>query len=87
MSKTSLDAYVRALLEKQEGKCTLTGIKLQFRGAHEDDQLLPSLDRINSDKQYEDGNLQVVCRFVNRWKSNTPDEEFRRLLSLVRRDG
>jgi hypothetical protein len=87
MSKISLNACVRGLLKKQGGKCTLTGIKLQFRGDHEDEQLLPSLDRINSDKQYEDGNLQVVCRFINRWKSNTPDEEFRRLLSLVRGEG
>ncbi len=84
MSKTSLDAYVRALLEKQGGECALTGIKLQFRGDHDDEQLLPSLDRIDSDKQYEEGNLQIVCRFVNRWKNNTPDEEFRRLLCLVR---
>ena len=87
MSKTGLDAYVRALLEKQGGACALTGIKLQFRGDHEDEQLLPSLDRIDSNKQYEEGNLQIVCRFVNRWKSDTADEEFRRLLGLVRGEG
>ena len=86
ISKTSLDAYVRALLEKQRGECALTGIKLQYRGDHDDTQLLPSLDRIDSDKQYEGRDLQIVCRFVNRWKGSTPDEEFRRLLSLVRGD-
>ncbi len=84
MSKSSLDTYVRALLEQQGGKCNLTQLNLQFRGEHTDEALLPSLDRIDSDKQYEDGNLQVVCRFINKWKSATPDEEFRRLLSLVR---
>ena len=78
---------MRALLDKQGGKCSLTGIQLQFRGDHEDEALLPSLDRIDSDKHYEDGNLQVVCKFINKWKSNTPDEEFRRLLSLVRGEG
>ena len=62
----------------------LTGIELKYQGVNEDRPLRPSLDRIDSDKQYEEGNLQIVCQFINRWKSNTPDEEFRRLLSLVR---
>jgi hypothetical protein len=49
--------------------------------------MLASLDRINSDGHYSDGNLQVVCRFVNQWKSNMPDGEFRRLLGMVRASG
>lgn len=44
----------------------------------------PSLDRIDSDGHYEAGNLQVVCRFINFWKGASDDEEFRRLLELVR---
>jgi hypothetical protein len=35
-----------------------------------------------SDGHYDDGNLKVVCRFVNRRKGDTPDEKFRRLLTL-----
>ncbi len=84
MSKSDLEAYIKALIERQGGTCSLTGVPLQFRGEHDDVALLASLDRIDSSKDYEEGNLQVVCRFVNGWKSNTPDEEFRRLLSLVR---
>lgn len=46
--------------------------------------LSPSLDRIDSDAHHEAGNLQVVARFVNRWKSDDSDKNFRRLLALVR---
>jgi hypothetical protein len=46
---------------------------------------MPSLDRKDSSRGYEPGNLQIVCRFVNFWKSATPDSEFSRLLALLRR--
>jgi hypothetical protein len=78
-----LAAYVLELIEEQDGLCALTGIPLQFRGEHDDDQLLCSLDRIRSDGHYDRGNLQVVCKFVNRWKSDMPNDEFQRLLKLV----
>jgi hypothetical protein len=59
---------------------------LQYRGDHTDHQLLASLDRIDSNGHYAEGNLQVVCRFVNKWKSDLANAEFIRLLSLVRQD-
>jgi hypothetical protein len=46
--------------------------------------LLPSVDRIDSNGHYEAGNLQVVCQFVNFWKGSSDNEEFKRLLMLVR---
>lgn len=78
------EAYVRALLDAQEGLCAITGIRLQFNGDHDDVELLCSLDRIDSDGHYEAQNLQVVCRFVNRWKNNGNNENFKRLIGLVR---
>jgi len=42
------------------------------------------LDRIDSSGHYELGNLQVVARFINFWKRDTEDFEFRRLLAVVR---
>jgi hypothetical protein len=86
LDQYALEAYISGLLSKQEEKCALTGIPLQYRGDHTDYQLLASLDRIDSDGPYAEGNLQVVCRFVNQWKSDTPNSEFIRLLALVRRD-
>jgi len=78
------EAYVGALVEAQEDLCAITGIRLQFYGDHDDVELLCSLDRIDSNGHYEAGNLQIVCRFVNRWKSNGEDGNFRRLIELVR---
>jgi hypothetical protein len=49
-----------------------------------DDQCRYSLDRIVSSKHYEPGNLQLVCKFVNQWKGAMADEEFIRLIALLR---
>jgi len=65
----------------------LTHLPLALDGEREDSDLLCSLDRIDSDGHYETGNLQIVCRFVNRWKGSDNDEAFRRLLNLVRTSG
>lgn len=81
------EKYIEALLKDQEGRCAITGLEMQHFGREDDSQLLCSLDRIDSDDHYEPGNLQIVCRFVNRWKSNTKDDEFRRLIALVRSTG
>ena len=49
-----------------------------------DDQCRYSLDRIDSSKHYESGNLQEVCKFINKWKGAMANEDFRRLMELVR---
>ncbi len=79
-----LETIIKRLIREQEGRCALTGLTLQWKGDADDTAMLASLDRIASDGHYADGNLQVVCRFVNAWKSATPDGEFRRLLALAR---
>ena len=84
MNVAELGKVIAELLDRQGGRCALTGIPFHFRGSEADSNLLPSVDRIDSDGHYETDNLQIVCRFVNSWKSDTSDEEFRRLLLLVR---
>ncbi len=84
LSDMELEKYLITLMEKQDYRCALTGIPLQTSGEHTDDALLRSPDRIDSNGHYEAGNLQLVCKFINQWKSDEDDEEFRRLLSLVR---
>jgi hypothetical protein len=79
-SDTAFSEYVIPLLAT--GRCSLTGLHLD--ATMSDSDLAPSLDRIDSDGHYEPGNLQVVARFVNRWKSDDSIENFRRLLVLVR---
>ena len=86
MNAAALEKLIASLLDLQGDRCALTGIPFHFDGAGADSNLLPSVDRIDSDGHYESGNLQIVCRFINFWKSDTVDEEFRRLLNLVRGD-
>lgn len=83
-SQLELEEYVLDLLRSQEGLCAISSMVLQYDGQHDDIAMLCSLDRIDSDGHYSRGNLQVVCRFINEWKSNEKDEEFRRLFRIVR---
>jgi len=78
-----LEQLLRERLKVQEDRCALTGIPLEFDGT--DSNLLPSADRIDSSGHYSKENIQVVCRFINFWKSSMDNEEFTRLLDLVRR--
>lgn len=75
---------MRELLDIQGDRCALTGIPFHFHGPDADKNLLPSPDRIDSDGHYEVGNLQLVCRFLNFWKGATDNDEFIRLLAMVR---
>ena len=84
MTSEELVELITSLLDLQENCCALTGIPLHFVGPDANKNLRPSLDRIDSDKHYEHGNLQVVCQFINFWKSDSDNEEFKRLLMLVR---
>jgi hypothetical protein len=82
LSKKALIEHLNDLLNQTDDRCAITGLLLEFEGS--DVQLRPSLDRIDSNAHYEIGNLQVVARFINFWKRDTEDTEFRRLIALVR---
>ncbi|WP_405402746.1 hypothetical protein [Paracoccus sp. Ld10] len=82
LSKEALMLHLNELLDETGNRCAITGLTLQFEGS--DNQLQPSLDRIDSHGHYEIGNLQIVARFINFWKSATKDTEFRRLIAIVR---
>lgn len=83
-SKYELEEFIEELLREQEERCALTDLPLGFDRRCEDKQMLASLDRIDSSGHYERGNLQVVCRFINRWKGADADPEARRLLNVLR---
>jgi hypothetical protein len=82
--RLNLERYLKQLLAKQSGLCAISGLVLQYQGTETDKKMLCSLDRIDSDGHYEAGNLQIVCRFINFWKSDETDAEFRRLLTILR---
>ncbi len=83
-SEIELEDYITALIEAQEGMCALTELPLEMDEKDGDKELICSLDRIDSNGHYEKDNLQVVCKFANRWKSDSADSEFRRLLRLLK---
>lgn len=84
MTDAELDKRIRELLDIQGDRCAITGLPFQFQGAHDDPNMLPSLDRIDSEGHYERSNVQLVCRFINFWKQASNDAEFRRLIMMVR---
>lgn len=84
MTSLELEKRIRALLDIQENRCALSGLAFQFQAPDADKNLFPSLDRKDSNGHYEDGNLQVVCQFINFWKSDSDNDEFKRLLMLVK---
>lgn len=86
-SSQALESYVGELLANNDLTCALTSLPMQADGEISDDALRISLDRIDSEGHYERGNLQLVCKFVNMWKGAQADNEFKRLIALVRTVG
>ena len=82
MTGAELEELLGSLLDRRRNRCALTGIPFD----NADQNLRPSVDRIDSDGHYEHDNVQIVCRFVNFWKSDRDNAEFKRLLELVRRE-
>lgn len=83
MTPEELNELLGSLLDQQRNRCALTGIPFD----HTKKYLRPSVDRIDSHGHYEQDNLQIVCRFVNFWKRDGDDKEFKFLLTLVRSEG
>lgn len=86
-NRAEFESYISALIDAQGNICMLTGLPLQFDGTCDDLEMLASLDRIDSNGHYEPGNLQIVCRFANRWKSDGDNERFLNLIRAVKSIG
>jgi hypothetical protein len=84
LTERELERVLHKLQKQQKHRCALTGLRFQYGGSDNDEAFLPSPDRIDSSGHYVDGNIQIVCRFVNFWKGSTPDARFRELLGIVR---
>ena len=78
-----LERYIDELFTNNEGLCALTGLQMILDGDDGDPELVCSLDRIDSNGHYERNNLQIVCKFANRWKGASANDEFLRLLEKV----
>ncbi|MGJ9420146.1 hypothetical protein ACHAC9_20690 [Massilia sp. CMS3.1] len=85
-SQDEFSEYVGELLERQKFCCAISGLLIHPDNASVfDDEMKASLDRIDSSGHYERGNLQVVCRFINRWKGADPNAQFLSLMDALRK--
>lgn len=71
--------YLKELWESQNGICPYTGWKMTYLKSHTDKlKLTPdraSLDRIDSSKGYEKGNLQFICWMAQIAKNSYSEED------------
>lgn len=76
--------YIVNLFNKQNGKCALSGIPISIpRLKTKNKYRTASLDRIDSTKGYEEGNLQWVHKNINQMKNKHTDKEFIEFCHLV----
>lgn len=76
LSARELVEEIYALWTLQDGRCALTDYK--FHSTKPNKHLLPSLDRKDSAKGYVKGNLQIVTRAANFFKSASDELDWRR---------
>jgi hypothetical protein len=74
-SRAELEEEIAALLHKQGHRCALTGF--QFTESCSNPHLRPSLDRRDSSLGYVAGNLQVVTRAANFFKSASDEYDWK----------
>lgn len=84
LSREEWEAILLQMMGEQEDRCALTGLPFGYPGESEDLQMRPSLDRIDSNGDYTPDNVQIVCRFMNRWKNADDDQLVRRLLGCLK---
>lgn len=71
-----IETLIKRLAREQGHRCRITNIPFEPTGWN-----APSPDRIDSDdREYADGKVQIVCKWVNFAKGNKPDEVFRDLM-------
>ena len=69
--------YAWDLFEKQNKKCSLSGVPLYFgRANHKQSEATASIDRIDSSKGYIEGNIQWVHKSINIMKNALSNDIF-----------
>jgi len=73
--------FLLDLLKKQQYRCALTKIKLAHQRCN---PCSVSIDRIDSTKGYLRNNVQLVCIFINRAKSNYFQQQMKQLIKEIK---
>jgi hypothetical protein len=85
-SQEEFSQYVADLINRQKYCCAISGLPIHpDNSPNVDDEMKASLDRIDSSGHYQPGNLQVVCKFINRWKGADANIQFLTLMDALRR--
>ena len=81
--------YIWDLFLKQNRKCALSGVYLEWGGSHHDNKfsktskITASLDRIDSTKGYVIGNVQWIHKDLNFMKQDLDEQRFIKWCGLV----
>ena len=75
--------YCENLFLLQNKRCALSGVDLMFGRSRENTTTTASLDRINSDLPYEEGNVQWIHKDLNRIKNIFSNDEFINWCKLI----
>jgi len=75
---------IKECWEKQKGLCAFTNLPIKLNGQHQNQFECASLDRIDSDKPYEVGNIQFVALPLNYAKNNSKNAEFIEFLQKIK---
>lgn len=83
--------YLQSVLELQNYKCALTGSELLCPKTYTEKRemtsspYLISLDRINNDLGYEEGNVQFVCVWANKARGSYDNDIFKEIINNLKR--
>jgi hypothetical protein len=73
--------FILRLWERQDGICALTGIRMVHKFG---DLRSVSIDRLDSNKPYSIGNIQLVCKAINIGKNTHQQHEMIEFLREIR---
>lgn len=77
---------IKELWDNQQGRCHWLGIKMSLEDLEvKDSPFAPSVERLNNDLGYVQGNVVLASRFANRGRGAYNGDDFQsRLNSLIR---
>lgn len=75
--------FLLNLYNKQQGLCAISGVKMTHLTGNGRVPTNISIDRIDSNKGYDEDNVQLVCRQVNIMKSELSLEELKSWCSNI----
>lgn len=73
--------YIEELIKKQNNKCYYSGI--EFGNNFNDKLTYPTIDRIDSSKGYEKGNVCICTFMVNTMKNNLTIDQFKDIVTKI----